>query len=799
MYIPGVGFWTVVCIHFFFEKNEKPQSFCIFLFFTRCLSIVLSCSLPLKVYWYGGLALDNKHSVIPVVLGDNHFHTIACDETTLTQKFSFDCAMIAILDFIDKHTRFGFAGDPCQNTNHASLPTNIGQILQNTNASAPLMKWVMDKIIEVDPPAEVLVQSVHLLNRQGPSLRCPGKIADFVSVMAPLCLPGQKEFWSRPVESKPVWADLGRRITSADTTCALLDTHMPQIVTYEPLQLSDDNSKKAKGVIGTSDYDLNIALMASAAAIRIGLYEISLRNGGTGVPGDFEDKQQFTAWTDASVSIQCIAIYQSMTLVMQVCVKFLINLSTKMTKQQKAQLLIAFSTADKMQGSTKATTVLAYNPDGTKWSSFAGAPKRMVTMFSRSFRTIVMPQSPTNANAPFKRQKTSVTSQIVKALSDLDHHADFNISWADIRGILGIEVSADEIWNRWYAHVQPFVRTPTVGKNYFDSLVTEVRKKEQSRPSALLFCGSSLTFLRSLSCFLQNAQESTDIAVPFSSVEDYMYQTLDDHRVETSGKSPSTVLARVVNWKQKKWFEHTFLDFVRSRFVCKPSAPGRLYSVVEKPVNDDPSLRIYSALVYGLGRAKWCESAMGRMEWLAFESIMALKKQLNDKDRTFWTQFLQLQLRADDRVEFDIGFGPHKMEYDGLEMQSTMAGANDRADFFLICRNSNSGIGRILCTVYHTTNFSENTLSKRSDIFIFESRLLFRGCPMLCDMMDTVIQKYGFVVGREPCASCIALCVCYYTLRLLSMIRDLLKRFKSTTARLVHVFCFYQATSHPNF
>ena len=725
--------------------------------------------------------MDKKQSLLPEVLGDNHLHTIACDEITLTQKFTFDGGMIAIMDYIDQHTRFGFAGDPCQNTNHASLPTNIQKILQNTNGSAPLMKWVMDMIIEASPLPEKFVQCVHLLNREGPSLRCPGRVAEFVSVLAPLCLPGKQEFWSRPVEDKPVWAGLGCRISSDDKICVLLDTHMPQIVTYAPLQLSDDNTKKAKDAIGKSEYNLNIALMASAAAIRIGLYEISLRNGDTGVAVEFEDQQQHFAWTDATVSIQCIAIYQSMTFVMQVCVKFLICLSTKMTTQQKAKLLIAFSTADKMQGSTKDTTVLAYDPDGTKWSSFAGEPKRMVTMFSRSFRTTVMPQSPTNANATHKLKKASLTPQIVQALSDLEQHSTWLIRWEDIRGFLGIEDSADEIWNRWYEYVQPFVRPPTVPKNCFDSLLAEVRNKNQSKPSALLFCGSSLTFLRSLSCFLKYAKAATVIKVSFSAVEDYMHQTLHDHRVETSDKSPITVLARIVDRKQKEWFEHSFLNFVRSMLVYTRGAPGRLYSVVEKPVKDEESLRIYSVLVYGLGRSKWCESAMGRMEWLAYESMIDLKQQLKGKDLTFWSQFPQLQIHDGDRVETDIGFAPHKMEYDGLEMQSKVAGANERADFFLICRKANSEAGRILCTVYHTTNFAENTHSKRSHAISFESRLLFRGSPILCDMMDTVIQGYGFVVGREPFASCIALCVFFYTVRPLRMIPDLLKRFKPTT------------------
>ena len=138
------------------------------------------------------------------------------------------------------------------------------------------------------------------------------------------------------------------------------------------------------------------------------------------------------------------------------------------------------------------------------------------------------------------------------------------------------------------------------------------------------------------------------------------------------------------------------------------------------------------------------------MEWLAYESMVDLKQTLKGKNLSLWSQFPQMQIRAGDRVQIDIGLGFHKLVYDGLKMQSKVAGANDRADFCLVCRKANSESGQTLCTVYHTTHFAANTHSTRSHAIIFESRLLFRGCLILCDIMDTVIQWYGVVVGREP-------------------------------------------------
>ena len=45
--------------------------------------------------------------------------------------------------------------------------------------------------------------------------------------------------------------------------------------------------------------------------------------------------------------------------------------------------------AAEMQGTTKDTTVIAYDPGPTEWSLIAGDPKRILTMATRKFRTLV--------------------------------------------------------------------------------------------------------------------------------------------------------------------------------------------------------------------------------------------------------------------------------------------------------------------------------------------------------------------------------------------------------------------------
>ena len=64
-------------------------------------------------------------------------------------------------------------------------------------------------------------------------------------------------------------------------------------------------------------------------------------------------------------------------------------------------------------------------------------------------------------------------------------------------------------------------------------------------------------------------------------------------------------------------------------------------------------------------------------------------------------------------------------------MESTAAGANDRADILLVARPRGTIRYTIVSVVYHTTNVSENTASMRSGQAYPETRLLWR------DRMDT--------------------------------------------------------------
>ena len=84
---------------------------------------------------------------------------------------------------------------------------------------------------------------------------------------------------------------------------------------------------------------------------------------------------------------------------------------------------------------------------------------------------------------------------------------------------------------------------------------------------------------------------------------------------------------------------------------------------------------------------------------------------------------------------------PHKKKFDGNEMTSTMAGANDRADFFLLAVPLQGSPPIIIATIYHTTNVPPLTSSNEKTMLYPESRLLSRS-------MDCVTAEIRLAVWR---------------------------------------------------
>ena len=80
------------------------------------------------------------------------------------------------------------------------------------------------------------------------------------------------------------------------------------------------------------------------------------------------------------------------------------------------------------------------------------------------------------------------------------------------------------------------------------------------------------------------------------------------------------------------------------------------------------------------------------------------------------------------------------MTFDGLEMRSAFAGANDRADLFLVANKSCFEKRWMACRLYHTTNAVPNTFSK--NFVAPESRLLATGSKPFLALLDMALKQF---------------------------------------------------------
>ena len=138
------------------------------------------------------------------------------------------------------------------------------------------MDWFMTAMIDSAAPATTLVQHVDFINRYKASDRCPQAVAALVSRLAPCCLPGPSPLWRTEVDGKPLWPPLQAR-TSGTSIAKFLDSCPPQVVMYQVLEIPLADRDISVGTIGSSRFDLNIALMAAATAIALGVLELQIR------------------------------------------------------------------------------------------------------------------------------------------------------------------------------------------------------------------------------------------------------------------------------------------------------------------------------------------------------------------------------------------------------------------------------------------------------------------------------------------------------------------------------------------
>ena len=89
------------------------------------------------------------------------------------------------------------------------------------------------------------------------------------------------------------------------------------------------------------------------------------------------------------------------------------------------------------------------------------------------------------------------------------------------------------------------------------------------------------------------------------------------------------------------------------------------------------------------------------------------------------------------------------MKYNDEGMESVAAGANDRADFYLVA-TSPKGLTYVeLGCLYHTTNVPKNAHSASRDVVAFEARLLYVGFEATALILDGVVNEMSRCVRQR--------------------------------------------------
>ena len=137
---------------------------------------------------------------------------------------------------------------------------------------------------------------------------------------------------------------------------------------------------------------------------------------------------------------------------------------------------------------------------------------------------------------------------------------------------------------------------------------------------------------------------------------------------------------------------------------------------------------------------------MGLMEWLALEVTLTMLHFAPEiAEKIFQCSMTDLCL--------DVVWKPHKITFNGENMQTGAMGANERADFLLLAKKKNHETFKVLCTIYHTTNVPPETVSGRKEVIVPESCLL-GSCEMpVSDILEKAVetvanshrQRQGFV------------------------------------------------------
>ena len=116
--------------------------------------------------------------------------------------------------------------------------------------------------------------------------------------------------------------------------------------------------------------------------------------------------------------------------------------------------------------------------------------------------------------------------------------------------------------------------------------------------------------------------------------------------------------------------------------------PGYLANLLAAPVKESEKSLMFSVAITGLQAQGFHRVwAMGRMDLLATELVGKTKHLMELRKSSFydtdWHRIEEaLEAKRND-IELLVAFAPHKMVFNGAEMESAADGANERTDIYI--------------------------------------------------------------------------------------------------------------------
>ena len=163
------------------------------------------------------------------------------------------------------------------------------------------------------------------------------------------------------------------------------------------------------------------------------------------------------------------------------------------------------------------------------------------------------------------------------------------------------------------------------------------------------------------------------------------------------------------------------------------------------------SAQLLSAVVYGIRCPRVSMWSLGRMEWLALELVTEARQvllgRMSNEDDALWSVLEQKLQRPRSVVDLSIAFAPHKMRLLGDELEASAPGAGERTDVLLLAWPMDAEEPSVLGWAYHTTNVPPGTASMCRGQAYPETRVLWRHCAPLPDLMKlaacSLAQRLG--------------------------------------------------------